>query len=176
MKTVLRCTGVIFDLVMLDGCFSKLHMPQIVSSIVHTTLVNDKCPRCFFGFCRKLTRTKKQQSTYKAIGHNGHTVRTRVSSGGIKFVFYLLSFLHFTSSIFASISLLDFTSTTARLLPPPPHPSKQGCHNKNKYHIAPDCIRVPSSASEPPPPTTTLPGDTYIAVVPACQPPPPTKD
>ena len=54
------------------------------------TLVNDKYPEVFFEFRRKLARKKTQQITDKASEHNGRTLFTRVSSGGMNFGFYPL--------------------------------------------------------------------------------------
>ena len=62
--------------------------------------VGEKCP-IFFGFCRKLTSTKTEQITKKESKHNVHTLFLRILTGGdINFIFYVLSYLNFTSPLF----------------------------------------------------------------------------
>ena len=65
--------------------------------------VDDKYP-VFPWFCRKLARTKTQQSTDKASKYNGRKVFSRVSIDGVNFVFYPLSSINFNSSLFAANS------------------------------------------------------------------------
>ena len=94
------------------GIYVPIHVWNIQPS------ANDKCP-VFFGFCSKLTRTKTQQSTDKASENNWRTVFKRVSSGGVNFVFYPLSYLHFTSSLFAPTYLLASSPTNTGVRRPP---------------------------------------------------------
>ena len=56
----------------------------------------------FFGLCRKLARTKTQQISDKASKHNGRKVFLQLSTGGVNFIFYTLSSIKFTSSLFAA--------------------------------------------------------------------------
>ena len=81
----------------------------------------------FSGFRRKLAHTKTQQRTDKSSKHTGCTVFTRVSSGGVNFVFYPLSYLHFISSLFAPTSLFASASATAGV-PPTPRGISGGHH------------------------------------------------
>ena len=89
-----------------------------------------KCPsyiRCsqrkmsqfFSGFRRKPAHTKTQQGTDKASEHNGRKVFLPVSTGGVNFVFYPLSSIHFTSSLFAPTSFFASASATNRVFCPP---------------------------------------------------------
>ena len=96
-------------------CVRYLHLVNLIDSPHIRPSVNDRCPGFFFGFRRKLACTKPQQSTDKASEHNGRTVFTRVSSGGVNFVFYPLSSLHFTSSIFVPTLLFASAYATSRV-------------------------------------------------------------
>ena len=65
--------------------------------------VNDKCLGCFFGLCRKLVRTKTQQSRDKVSKHNRRTVfsralvlLTRASTGVVSTSFYHVYLLFIT--------------------------------------------------------------------------------
>ena len=82
--------------------------------------VNNKCPGVFFGFCRKLSRTKTQQSTDKASGHNMRIVFLRylvfltpVLTGVVSTLSYHLSSIQYTSSLFVPTSLFASASDTA---------------------------------------------------------------
>ena len=64
-------------------------------SYTYTRFGQKKMTLFFFGFCRKLARTKNKQSTDKASKHNGHTViavfgisYVLIKRGGVKFVCY----------------------------------------------------------------------------------------
>ena len=72
--------------------------------------------------------TKNQQNIYKESEHNGRTVFMRVSSGGVNFVFYPLSSINFTSSLFATTYLFTSASDTAGV---PPPPDRMGIINSN---------------------------------------------
>ena len=121
-------------------------------------LVNNKCPGFFFRIpqetCAQENPTKHRQ------------LFTRVSSGGVKFFFYTLSSLDFTSSIFSPTSISSSASATARVN----HPPGLDGHKKKQYHIALDLLQIPSRWRVSPP-TTALP-DTHMSLR---LPPPPTK-
>ena len=73
----------------------------------------------FFIFFRKLMHTKTKEVTDKYIEHNMCTVISCVSTGGINFILYHLSSIHFTSSLF--VPNFPFAFTPARLCRPPVH-------------------------------------------------------
>ena len=59
--------------------------------------VSKKCPS-FFRFLRKLTDTKFEQITDKVSENNGHTIFSRISTGGVNFIFYHLFYINYTYS------------------------------------------------------------------------------
>ena len=105
--------------------------------------------RFFLRFCGKLACKKTQQITDKSSEHNRRTVLTRVSSGGVKFVFYPLPFLHFTSSLFASTPLC--ASATTEVRPTPPCPAQSGIRKSETMWLPP-----PTADEDPRPPLSLL--------------------
>ena len=84
-----------------------------------TTSSQRKMSIYIFGFHRKLAGTKTQQSTDKASKYNGRTVFMYVSTCGVNFVFYLLSSIYITYSLFAPTSLFESIFATDRVRHPP---------------------------------------------------------
>ena len=61
----------------------------------------------FSGIIRKLACAKTKQSTEKASENNERTLFSRLSAGGVNFIFYTLSSLNFTSSLFWTTSFFS---------------------------------------------------------------------
>ena len=126
----------------LEGCKrvfmmkSFLSLKKYIYAYIYTYQVQSaKMSPVFFGVCRKLARTKTQQITDKACKHNGRTVFLRVlTCGGVNFVFYTLSSLSFTSSIFAPTSLFSLFHGVRYWL---------CCRNHDCMYVTPDGTPLP---------------------------------
>ena len=100
----------------------------------------------FFGFCRKLARTKTPKSTDKVRKHNWCTVFYTLflcaSIGSVKFVFYPLLSCNVTYSLSLTTSLLSSFHWEGYL-----------CHPRNR-----NCVSVtPGGTPSPPPPLISHP-------------------
>ena len=81
--------------------------------------VSRNYPSFFPVFHKKRLRTKPQEIIDKASNHNGFKVVLRLPTGGVNFVFYPLSYICFTSSLFVVISLFASSPATNRVFHPP---------------------------------------------------------